>query len=300
MGWISETDPSSPHPGAFDPEVVALFERFLAPVVRQMWPSSFSGLEHVPTHDRFLVVANHSGMGVAELWALVLAWKERFGVERPVAGMAHPAAFRVPPLRYVLRSVGAVEATRRGAEAARRKGVPLLLFPGGDHEAGRPLWHADRVDFGGRKGWIRLARDLGLSIVPLAITGSHVTLPIVLGASKTISWLIGTRLLGVHRAPLPLLSAVAAPTIFMLARAAGLSRTWSAAAGWASISSTLLLPWIPSRIGFRFLPPIDAEQIQDPARDDTIYDLVVGRIGNELRRGRAANSGFSTAGGMEG
>jgi len=257
----------------------------IGPVVRRMWPCAFHGLEHLPAHGRYIVIANHSGMGAAELWALVHAWYERYGDSRPIAGMAHPAAFRVPVLRHVLEGLGAVEATREGAAVARRAGVPLLLFPGGDHEAMRPIWQARRVDFAGRKGWIRLAREHGLDVVPLCITGSHVTLPI-LARGRALSWVIGLRALGAHRAPLPALGLAAAAATFGLARAAGLKRRWAALGAWASIWPTLMLPWIPARIGFHLLPPIAAAELTDPSRDGDMYDRVVGSLERVLRGGK--------------
>jgi 1-acyl-sn-glycerol-3-phosphate acyltransferase len=276
-------DRSSPHPGELDRELVERLRGVLEPIVRRMWPWAMHGLEHLPDHDRFIVIANHSGMGAAELWALTLAWYERGA--RPIAGMAHPAAFRVPILRQVLQGLGAVEATREGAARARRAGVPLLLFPGGDHEASRPIWQARRVDFAGRKGWIRLAREHELDIVPLCITGSHVTLPI-LGRGRALSWALGLRLLGAHRAPLPALGLVTAALSLSLARAAGLKRRWAALAAVASIWPTLMLPWIPSRIGFHVLPPIAAGELADPAGDGILYDRVVTSLERTLRAAR--------------
>src|SRR5262249_44237346 len=119
----------SPPPGRIDPVVMGEFERFLGPVVRRMWPGTVSGLDRLPEHDRFLLVANHSGMGIAEIWALLIAWHEQTG-GRPIAGMAHPAGFKVPLVRRFLQGFGAVEATREGAAHARAAGAPLLLFPG--------------------------------------------------------------------------------------------------------------------------------------------------------------------------
>src|SRR5262249_37584058 len=177
---------------------------------------------------------------------------------RPVAGMAHPGAFHVPPVRYFLQGLGAVEATRAGAAKARAAGVPLLLFPGGDHEATRPLWQADRVDFAGRRGWIRLARELGLAIVPMCITGSHRTLPIVAGG-KAVAWMSGARLIGVHRAPLTLLSVAAGAGALL----AGLPWWLSVGTLWASVWATMALPWVPARIGFHILPPIPCEDVAD-------------------------------------
>jgi len=263
--------------------VIGQIERFLGPVVRRMWPSTLEGLEHLPEGDRFLVVANHSGMGIAELWALILAWNASPHRARPIAGMAHPGAFKVPPIRYFLHGLGAVEATRGGAALAREAGAPLLLFPGGDHEATRPLWEADRVDWAGRKGWIRLAREHGLTIVPLCIHGSHVTLPI-LARGRALSWVIGTRALGVHRAPLPLLSVAAALAALGIAGAAGAAWWVGPVAAWASVWGTMALPWVPSKIGFRLLPAITPEDLG--LDDNVLYDRVVSALQRELRAPR--------------
>lgn len=253
---------------------------------RAMWPGSFHGLEHLPEHGNFLVVANHSGMGSAELMALVDAWYERFGCSRPVAGMAHPAGFRVPVLSRLLQGVGAVEATRAGAAKARHHGVPLLLFPGGDVEASRPYWEADRVDFAGRKGWIHLAREHQLTIVPMCITGSHKTLPL-LGGGRAAAWATGLRLLGVHRAPVPVLSVAAAACAFGLASAAGLRPAVGAGAAWVAALGTMMVPWVPSSIGFSILPPIANHELADPARDNDVYQRVVGALESTLRTRQA-------------
>lgn len=279
-------DRSSPHPGVIDPAAVAPWERALGPIVQRMWPASFHDLENLPEHHRVLIVANHSGMGTAELMSLSFAWYGAFGASRPVAGMAHPAAFRVPVLRDVLHGLGAVEATREGAATAIRHGVPLLLFPGGDHEAARPVWQADRVDFAGRKGWIRLAREHGLAIVPLCISGSHVTLP-VLARGRTFSWLYGLRLIGVHRAPLSALSLAAAALAIGAVSVLELPIVLGAATAWAAAVGTMMVPWIPSQIGFHVLPPIPAEEV-GAAEDDALYDRVVGALQHKLREANAA------------
>jgi 1-acyl-sn-glycerol-3-phosphate acyltransferase len=264
-----------------DPAAIDPYVKVMGPLIRRMWPATIHDLDRLPHDDKVLIVANHSGMGAAELWTLALAWYERFGVTRPMAGMAHPAGFRVPILREALQGLGAVEATRVGAAKARQAGVPILLFPGGDHEATRPVWHADRVDFAGRKGWIRLAREHGLTIVPLCISGSHVTLPIV-ASGRAVAWLTGLRILGTHRAPLPALALLTSTLAYRAARALGCSRPTSLLAGWATIAPTVMIPWVPSAIGFHFLPPIPASEVA-LASDDALYDQVVTTLGRTLR-----------------
>ena len=47
------------------------------------------------------------------------------------------------------------------------------MYPGGDYEVFRPSWERNVVDFGGRKGYVRLAREAGVPIVPVASVGGQ-------------------------------------------------------------------------------------------------------------------------------
>ena len=47
------------------------------------------------------------------------------------------------------------------------------MYPGGDYEVFRPSWKRHEVDFGGRKGYVKLAREAGVPIVPIASVGGQ-------------------------------------------------------------------------------------------------------------------------------
>ena len=51
----------------------------------------------------------------------------------------------------------------------------MLVYPGGDYEVHRPSWERNRVDFGGRKGFIRLAIEQDVPIVPVVAIGGQET-----------------------------------------------------------------------------------------------------------------------------
>ena len=50
--------------------------------------------------------------------------------------------------------LGAIPSTYDAALGALSQGVPVLVFPGGDIDATRPVWRARRVDFGGSTAYI--------------------------------------------------------------------------------------------------------------------------------------------------
>ncbi len=258
-------------PGRVSPSLVAFARRVVLPVVRVAFRPTLTGLEHLPREGPFLLVGNHSaGLGLAELASFAALYLDRFGAARPLAGFAHPIDFRLGPVARVFRSLGAVPATYEGAAEALAAGVPLLVFPGGDHETMRPLWQARRVDLGGRKGFLKIARAHRLPIVPLGIRGSHHTAPI-LWRSRALPWaLVLPRLAGLKRWPLTVLGLVGA-----LALA---SAPWSwplrAALVWAWLGSPLtMLPWVPARIAMEVGEPIAPEALfrdDDPALDGAL------------------------------
>jgi 1-acyl-sn-glycerol-3-phosphate acyltransferase len=49
------------------------------------------------------------------------------------------------------------------------------VYPGGDYEVHRPTWQRNRVDFGNRKGFIRLALEQNVPIVPVVSIGGQET-----------------------------------------------------------------------------------------------------------------------------
>jgi 1-acyl-sn-glycerol-3-phosphate acyltransferase len=133
------------------------------------------GLGNVPEEGGVLLVGNHSGGNLTpDTVVFTLAFSTYFGVERPFHQLAHNLVLSLPGLSY-LRRYGTVAASHENARTALRAGAAVLVYPGGDYEVHRPSWHRHRVDFGGRKGFIRLALDEDVPIVPVVAVGGQET-----------------------------------------------------------------------------------------------------------------------------
>ena len=131
------------------------------------------GLENIPEQGPVLLVGNHSGGNATpDTGVFTLAFSTYFGVERRFHQLAHNLVLSMPGLSW-LRKYGTVAATPRNAERALDEGSALLVYPGGDYEVHRPSWESDKVDFGGRKGFIRLAQQKGVQIVPVVSVGGQ-------------------------------------------------------------------------------------------------------------------------------
>ncbi len=250
-------------PGVVTPRARALIRRVARPWVRLCFRPTLTGLEHLPAQGPYLLVANHSaGLAMAEIISLMVVWTQAAGEARPLAGFAHPLGLRIWPASAILAGVGAVPSTYEAARAALLAGVPLLVFPGGDHEAMRPVWQAHRVDFGGRRGFLRIARELNVPIVPLGIRGSHFTVPILWRSRHLLPWgLLLPRLLGVKRWPLTAVG-LTGLALLLLGPAASWSLPAQLLAGAAWLTSPFVcLPIVPASIRFRIGPALTPEAL---------------------------------------
>jgi len=133
------------------------------------------GLGNIPEEGPVLLVGNHSGGNLTpDTTVFTLAFSTYFGVERRFHQLAHNLVLSMPGLSF-LRKYGTVAASHENARKALRKGAAVLVYPGGDYEVHRPSWQGGRVDFGGRKGFLRLALEEGVPIVPVVSIGGQET-----------------------------------------------------------------------------------------------------------------------------
>ena len=133
------------------------------------------GLGNIPDDGPVLLVGNHSGGNMLpDTMVFMVAFNTYFGVERPFYQLAHNLVLSLPGLSW-LRKFGTVAASPDNAAKALSSGAALLVYPGGDYEVHRPSWQSNRVDFGGRKGFIRLALEQDVPIVPVVAIGGQET-----------------------------------------------------------------------------------------------------------------------------
>jgi 1-acyl-sn-glycerol-3-phosphate acyltransferase len=211
------------------------------------------GLGNIPDDGPVLMVGNHSGGNMTpDTLVFTLAFNTYFGVERPFYQLAHNLVLSMPGLGS-LRKFGTVAASPENGERALRAGAALLVYPGGDYEVHRPSWEGNRIDFNGRKGFIRLALDAGVPVVPVVSIGGQET-ALFLSRGEGLA-----RLLALDR-------------MFRL----------------KVLPISLALPWIvnfgdmlghiplPAKVTIETLPPIDLEAEFGPDPDpDEVYDHLI-------------------------
>ncbi|MFN7955179.1 MAG: lysophospholipid acyltransferase family protein [bacterium] len=167
-----------------DPE----FLKKLIPLM-EIWGRYFDaevrGWENIPKSGPMMLVGNHSGGALTPDTAAVMAgWYRQRGFAQPLIGLAFDTAFGIPGFRDLMRKIGQVPASWENVGKALDEGAAVLVYPGGVHEVYRPWKDRDKVDFGGHKGFIRVALEKQVPIVPIVGHGGHHTLVVLTRGEK--------------------------------------------------------------------------------------------------------------------
>jgi len=158
-----------------DAQLIGRFTVALEPVLEHLFHPTVNGLQRIP-EGAALYVGNHSGGTLTpDSFVFCAALLRQLGLGAVPYGLAHGVAIQVPPFHQLLVPLGAVRASHDNARKIFAAGLKALVYPGGDLDAFRPYRHRDRVVFGPRRGYIRLALREDVPIVPVVSHGGHST-----------------------------------------------------------------------------------------------------------------------------
>src|SRR5512133_1240761 len=161
-------------------------------------------MERIPEEGPVLLVGNHSGGNITpDTIVFTLAFNTYFGVERSFYQLAHNLVL-TSPVGPFLRKFGTVAASQENARSALDCGAAVLVYPGGDWEVSRPTWEANRIDFAGRQGFIKLALEAGVPIVPIVSVGGQETAIFLTHGERLAKLLRLAKLPRLHTLPVPL------------------------------------------------------------------------------------------------
>jgi 1-acyl-sn-glycerol-3-phosphate acyltransferase len=199
-------------------------------------------VERVPREGPALVVAIHScSFYMPDAWVVGAALAEWRGTAAPVFTLIYDLLLAIPGYGPFLRRVGALPADEGAAGDALATGGAVLVFPGGDYDACRPWRDRDRIEFGGRTGFVRLALRTGVPVVPAVAHGAHHG-TVVLARGEPVARLL--QLSGVRVKVLPVMLGPLGPSVVLAA------------------------PPLPAQITVEFLPPFDWRRLGPSAADD--------------------------------
>ena len=243
----------------WDPDYIRRVLPLMSTVFNGYFRGEVRGIENVPADGPALLVGNHSGGTlIADTFVFSIKFYEHFGSDRRFHQLAHDVATRLPGLG--IRQWGSLRASHDNARKAFDAGAPVLVYPGGDHETFRPSWESDEIDFGGRDGFIKLALEQDVPIVPVVSIGGQET-ALFLGQGHGISRRLGLeKLTRIKVFPVQL-----APPF-----------------GFTLLDLPMRVP-LPAKITVEVLPPIDLKDRfgRDP-KPEEIYDEITGDMQDAL------------------
>ena len=151
-----------------------------------------------------LFVANHGFGGVVDLNVMaVWAALEDMKVDRPVTFLTHQLAWTLG-VGPIIEHLGARPASRESAHDAFAAGHHVVVFPGGDLDAGKSFADRNHIVFGGRSGFARLAMDEQVPIVPVVTAGAGESLLVLTDGERLARALRLDKLLRVKALPVSL------------------------------------------------------------------------------------------------
>ncbi|MGI9602866.1 MAG: lysophospholipid acyltransferase family protein, partial [Acidimicrobiales bacterium] len=172
----------------------------------KVWSDYFAteiqGWENLPRKGPYLIVGNHSGGAETNDAVFFLhRWVAEHGPDEPLYILAYDLLFGMPGIGSALPSLGVVPASPDNAARALSTGAPVMVFPGGDYEVFRPWTHRNLIEFGDHEGFVRIALEAGVPVVPMTIHGSHESTFIVSRGTR-LAHLIGIDRFRVHGMPI--------------------------------------------------------------------------------------------------
>jgi 1-acyl-sn-glycerol-3-phosphate acyltransferase len=149
------------------------------PLIDFWFRMEVDGWEHIPEPPALLVGIHSGAPFVWDAWTVGIHWWRRFGRTRPLHGTAHDALMAAPVVGSYFRRMGVLPARKESMSAALEAGHDVALWPGGEIDSLRTWTRRDEAVLAGRKGFVKLARDAGVPIVPIATVGGADAMPVI-------------------------------------------------------------------------------------------------------------------------
>ncbi len=216
-----------------------------------------------------LIVVNHGFGGLFDLNVFAMAdTLRRLAVtpEQPLTFLTHQAPWALG-IGWMVQPLGCVPAGEQGLRTAIGRGEHVIVFPGGDIDAGKPWSRRHAVTFAGRSGFARLARDEGIPIVPMVFVGAGESALVLHDGAEL------ARALRLDRSPLRTKALPVSVTL-----------PWGLTVG----AVGPLLPYLPlpTRIRGAVLPAMSALEGEAPSAYARRVERVMNRTARELATGR--------------
>jgi 1-acyl-sn-glycerol-3-phosphate acyltransferase len=168
--WELDVNPS---------ELMDVQKYFWNPLMDYWFRMEIDGWERLPEPPCLLIGVHSGAPFVWDAWTVGIQWWRRFGDERVLHGTAHDALMAAPLIGTYFRKMGVLPAAPDSISTALAAGHDVALWPGGEVDSLRPWTKRDEAVLAGRRGFVRMAINAGVPIVPIATVGGPDSMPVV-------------------------------------------------------------------------------------------------------------------------
>jgi 1-acyl-sn-glycerol-3-phosphate acyltransferase len=231
------------------------------PLVDYWFRMEIEGWERLPEPPALLIGIHSGAPFVWDAWTVGYQWWRHFGAERRLHGTAHDALMAAPGVGWYFRKMGVLPAAPDSIAGALAAGRDVALWPGGEIDSLRPWTDRDKAVLAGRTGFIRMAIQAQVPIVPVATVGGPDSMPVLAKGRGLASALQ--------------LDKVARLKMFPIA----LQAPWGV--------SPAMLPEIPlpTKIRTAFQEPVTFDVDPDRASDDEYVNRKYREVRGSIQRG---------------
>jgi 1-acyl-sn-glycerol-3-phosphate acyltransferase len=160
-----------------NPHIIQAFQPLWGWFYEHYFRVQTEGWEQVPEGQVMFVGSHNGGMAAPDMFMMLYDWFKRFGTDRLIYGLMHPKVWMVyPPLAFLAERAGAIAAHPKMALAALDRNASILVYPGGAQDVFRPFSQRNQIHLADRKGFIKIALQRHLPIIPAVSWGAHTTL----------------------------------------------------------------------------------------------------------------------------
>ncbi|MDQ5832473.1 MAG: 1-acyl-sn-glycerol-3-phosphate acyltransferase, partial [Actinomycetota bacterium] len=168
-GWVAERAGEWSLDGV-DDDFMGKQKYLWNPLMDYWFRMEIEGWEKLPEPPALLIGVHSGAPFVWDAWTVGIQWWRRFGTERVLQGTAHDALMAAPVSGSYFRRMGVLPAAPDSISSALAEGHDVALWPGGEIDALRTLSRRDEAVLAGRKGFVRMAINAGVPIVPIALS----------------------------------------------------------------------------------------------------------------------------------
>ncbi|MFW5739971.1 MAG: lysophospholipid acyltransferase family protein [Myxococcota bacterium] len=187
-----------------DPERIRLAYQLISPVLRWYFRPVIRGIERIPDGPGLYVGNHNGGIMTFDSFTLFAEIYRQRGLSDVPYGLGHEVAIALPVFREIVIPLGAIRASHETAHAAFLAGHKVLVYPGSDYDAFRPYRDRNRIVFGPRRGYVRLALRERVPIIPIVTAGAHEVLYILSDGRTLARWLPLAKLIRAKAWPIAL------------------------------------------------------------------------------------------------